>query len=156
MAFCQCFFDTPEVTKKFLQKVLQNFRKAPSYTCWPRELNQKGFFFFLFSQNTQYRARQKFPPLVFFGIVRHFSNFFFTKGSPFSFLGILRQDGYLKIPEAPLYQFIRHCETFFRRFFTNGSAFTFLIICDRMDDQSIFWVRSGAPVRSNFYVFRVL
>ena len=46
MAFRQCFcFDTPEVTKIVLPKVLQNII-APNCTIWPSELNQKGFYCF--------------------------------------------------------------------------------------------------------------
>ena len=88
MAFRQCFFDTPEVTKIVYRKfqVLKNF-KAPNCTCWPRELKQKSFF----PRNIQYRARLKGPPFRFFGIVRLFSKKI-PKGSP-SFFGVLRQNG---------------------------------------------------------------
>ena len=42
------FFDTPEVTKIVLPKVLQNFKKTPNCTFGPRELNEKVFFSFFF------------------------------------------------------------------------------------------------------------
>ena len=64
------FFETPEVTKVVLPKVLQNFKKTPNCTCWPQETNQKGFSFF--PQNIQYRTRLKGPPFSFFGIARLF------------------------------------------------------------------------------------
>ena len=47
MAFRQClFFDITEVTKIVLPKVLQNFKVLENCTCWPKELNQNGIFFF--------------------------------------------------------------------------------------------------------------
>ena len=59
-------------------KVLQNFRKPPKCTRWPKELSQKGF-----PRNIQYRTRPKGPPFQFFGIVRlFFKVFLFIKGSP--------------------------------------------------------------------------
>ena len=62
------FFDTPEVTKIVLPKVLQKFKKTPNCTCWPKELSQKGF-----PRNIQYQTRPK-GPFSFFGIVRLFSD----------------------------------------------------------------------------------
>ena len=50
----------PEVTKIFLQKDLQHFEKTQKCTCWPKELNQKGF-----PRNIQCRTRPK-APLQFF------------------------------------------------------------------------------------------
>ena len=58
--FFKFFFDTPEVTKIVLPKVLQNFQMTPNCTCWPKELNQKGF-----PRNIQYRTRPKGPPFSF-------------------------------------------------------------------------------------------
>ena len=47
MDFRQCFFfDTHEVTKIVLPKVLQNFKKTPNCACWPKAMNQKSFTFF--------------------------------------------------------------------------------------------------------------
>ena len=69
--FVSVFFDTPEVTKKVLPKVLQNFKKTPNCTCWPKELNQKGF-----PRNIQYRTRPKVP-LSVFSALRLFSKLFF-------------------------------------------------------------------------------
>ena len=85
MLFVSVFFDTPEVTKIVLPKVLQNFRVLQNCTCWPRELNQKGFSFF--PRNIQYRARLKGPPFSFFGIVTFFRKKF-RKGPPSIFLMI--------------------------------------------------------------------
>ena len=51
--------------------VLQNFKKTPNCTCWPKELNQKSF-----QRNIQYRTRPKGPPFSFFGIARLFKNSF--------------------------------------------------------------------------------
>ena len=123
MAFRQCFFyfffdtpevfffDTPEVTKIVLPKVLQNF-KTPNCTCWPEELNQKGF-----PRNIEYQTRPK-GPLQFF---RHCETFFPEKivptASPFNFLGVLRQNGFRKkIPKGHLFSYFRDCETFFHFF----------------------------------------
>ena len=83
-------FDTPEITKVVLPKVLQNFKKTPNCTCWPQETNQKGFSFF--PQNIQYRTRLKGPPFSFFGIARLFCE----KNSqrvPFNCFDDLRQKG---------------------------------------------------------------
>ena len=46
MPFVSVFFDTPEVTKIVLPKVIQNFKVIHNCTRWPRELNEKGFFSF--------------------------------------------------------------------------------------------------------------
>ena len=73
--FFYFFFDTLEVTKIVLPKVLQNFEKTPNCTCWPKELNQKGF-----PRNIQYRRRLKGPPFQFF---RHCETFF-IKGFQFT------------------------------------------------------------------------
>ena len=100
MAFRQCFFfDTPEVTKTVLPKVLQNFKKTPSCTCWSKELNQKGF-----PHNIQYRMRPKGPS---FQVFRHCETFFRKNSSkgPFSFFGVLRQNGCCKIPKGPPFYF---------------------------------------------------
>ena len=68
MAFRQCFFfDTPELTKKVLPKVIQNFQKTPKCTCWPKELNQKGF-----PRNIQYRTRPKGLSLDFSALCNFF------------------------------------------------------------------------------------
>ena len=67
MAFRQCFFfDTSEVTKIVLPKVLQNFKVLENCTCWPKELIQNSIFLF-FSAYIQYRARRK-GPLVEMGL----------------------------------------------------------------------------------------
>ena len=68
MAFRQFFFDTPEETKIVLPKFL-------NCTCWPRELNQKGFF----PRNIHYRARLKGPLFQFFSVLCDLFEFFFTK-----------------------------------------------------------------------------
>ena len=73
MAFHQCFLRPPELTKIVQPKVLQNFQKTPKCTCWPKDMNQKGFL-----RTIQYRTRSKGPPLDFFGTVRLFQK----KNSP--------------------------------------------------------------------------
>ena len=78
------FSKTTEVTKTVLPKVLQNFRKTPNCTCWPKELNQKGF-----PCNIQYRTRLK-GPLHFFGVLRQNGRWKIPKGAPFSFFRHLR------------------------------------------------------------------
>ena len=82
--FVSVFFDTPEVTKTVLTKVLQNFKKKPKCTCWPKELNQKGF------PETCNTGRDQ-SPLPLFSALR---DFFFgkkiPKGFPFNFYGIAR------------------------------------------------------------------
>ena len=89
------FFDTPEVTKIVLPKVLQNFKKTPNCTLWPKEQNQK-----VFQRNIQYRTR--------------------PKGSPFIFFGSFATEWILKNPKGYPFSFFRHCETFFN-FFVKGS-----------------------------------
>ena len=107
MAFRQCFLRPPELTKIVLPKVLQNFQKMPKCTCWPKELNQKGF-----PRNIQYRTRPKGP---FF---RHCGTFFIktffpTKGPP-SIFWSFATEWMLKNPKgSSLSVFFRHCETFF-------------------------------------------
>ena len=58
MAFRQCFFDTPEVTKIALLKVLQNFKLY----LLAQGTEPKIIPFF---RVTQYRARLKGPPFSF-------------------------------------------------------------------------------------------
>ena len=90
MAFRQCFFfDTPEVTKLVLPKVLQNYKKTASCTCWPKKVNQKGFPFF--PQNTIPEETKK-PLSVFW----HCETSFPKKSpkDPFNFFDDLRQKGW--------------------------------------------------------------
>ena len=84
MAFRRCFFhfflhffETPEVTKIVLPKVLQNFKL-------PKELNQKGF-----PHMIQYRTRPKGTLQIFWSFATDWmlKN---PKGSPFSFSGIVK------------------------------------------------------------------
>ena len=70
MAFRQCFFDTPGVTKIVLRKTLQNF----NLYLLAQELIQIGCSFF--ARNIHYRARLKGLLSVFSGIVRLFSKTF--------------------------------------------------------------------------------
>ena len=58
-------------------------------------------------------------------------------------------------PKGTPLEYFRLCETFFRKKIPKGSLFNFLMICDRMDEKSQN-VPSGAPIRLNFWVFRVL
>ena len=111
MAFRQCFLRPPELTKIVLPKVIQNFQKMPKCTCWPKELNQKGFLC-----NIQYRTRPKGP---FFGTVRLFSkkNFFPHERPPSNFLEFCNRMGVEKSQRVLPFSFFRHCETFFNFFF---------------------------------------
>ena len=81
MAFRQCFFDTPEVTKLVLQKVLQNF-EAPKCTYWPRELIQINTI----------PAETERSPFQFF---RHCATFFRknTQRAPVQFVDDLKLNG---------------------------------------------------------------
>ena len=74
MAFRQCL-DVSEVTKIVLPKVSQNFEKTPNCTCWPRELNQKGF-----PRKYNTGRDQRVPTLDFLALCDFFS-FFSTKSS---------------------------------------------------------------------------
>ena len=103
------------MTKIVLPKVLQNFKKTPNCTCWPKEVNRKGFFLFS-AKHTIPDETEGGPPFQFF---RHCETFFekkIPKGSP-PFFGVSWQNGYWKIPKCPLLSFFRHCETFFKTFF---------------------------------------
>ena len=73
------FSRPPELTKIVLPKVIQNFQKTPKCTCWPKELNQKGF-----PRNIQYRTRPKGP--FFRHCATFFKNFFSPRKAPFNFL----------------------------------------------------------------------
>ena len=73
------FSRPPELTKIVLPKVIQNFQKTPKCTCWPKELNQKGF-----PRNIQYRTRPKGP---FFRHCATFFKNFFPHESPLQFFG---------------------------------------------------------------------
>ena len=53
--------DTRSDQNSSTPKILQNFKKTPNCTRWPKELNQKGFPF-----NIRYRTRPKGPLPVFF------------------------------------------------------------------------------------------
>ena len=119
MTFRQCFLRPPDVTKIVVPKVLQNFEKTPNCTCWPKELNQKGF-----PRNIQYRTRPKRPPFKFFRDCVTFFNFFPPKGPPSNFLEFCNRMDVEK-SQSPL-SFFRHCETFFPNFFSfiKGSDFT--------------------------------
>ena len=88
------FLRPPELTKIVLPKVLQNFQKTPKCTCWPKELNQKGF-----PRNIQYRTRPKGP---FF---RHCATFFKKLFSPrkaplFNFFWSFATEWMLKNPKG--------------------------------------------------------
>ena len=111
MAFRQCFLRPPELTKIVLPKVRQNFQKTPKCTCWPKELNQKGF-----TRIIQYRTRPKGP---FFGTVRLFSKLFSPRKAPLQFFWSFATEWMLKNPKgSSLSVFFRHCETFFQNFFS--------------------------------------
>ena len=136
------FFDTREVIKIVLPKVLQNFR-APNCTCWPRELNEKGF-----PRNILYRARLKGSFLA----LRDFFEIFKTQMAPFIFCSFATE-WMLKNPKGSAFQFFWRFKTFFQFFSTESAPPSiFLMICDRMDEKSQS-VPPGAPIRSNFWVF---
>ena len=80
------FICSPEVIKIVLPKVLQNFKKTPNCTCWPKELKYKGF-----PRNIQYRTRLEGPPFVFWA----FRDFFGKKipKGPLQFFGVVRPNG---------------------------------------------------------------
>ena len=118
MAFRQCFlknfFDTPEVTKIVLPKVLQNFKKTPNCSCWHKELNQKGL-----PRNIQYRTRLKGPPFSLFSALRDFVSIKKFPKCPLSifFLEFCDRMDVEKSQRIPPFSFFQHCETFFRKFF---------------------------------------
>ena len=93
--FSSVFFDTPEVTKIVLPKNLQNFKKTPNSTRWPKELNQKVFFPF-FPRNIQYRAKLKAP----FQFFRQCATFRKKNPPPFNFL-MFCNNGCWKIRKGP-------------------------------------------------------
>ena len=80
--------------KRVLPKVLQNFKKTPNSTCWPKELNQK-----VFARNIQYWTRPK-GPFQFFRHCVTFFEFFFSKGSPFIFFWSFATEWMLKNPKG--------------------------------------------------------
>ena len=101
------FFDTPEVTKIVLPKILQNFKVSPKSTWWPKKLNEPKRIFLFFPRNIQHRARLKGPNLQFF----------------WSFA----TEWMLKNSKRSPFQFFRHCETFLKKLskcpqFTNTLA----------------------------------
>ena len=61
MAFRQCFFDTPEVTKIVLPKVLQTLKEYAKLYLLAQGTEPKKFFL----RNIQYRARLKGPSSLF-------------------------------------------------------------------------------------------
>ena len=64
------FFDTPEVTKIVLPKVLQNLKEGAKLHLLDQGTEPEKVFVFL--RNIQYRARPKGPSFQFFGIVQLF------------------------------------------------------------------------------------
>ena len=95
-AFRQCFLRPPELTKIVLPKVLQNFQKTLKCTCWPNQLNQKGF-----PRNIQYRTRPKGPPFRFcWHCATFFKKKFPTEGSPFNFFWSCATEWMLKNPKG--------------------------------------------------------
>ena len=76
-------------------KDLQNFKKTPNCTRWPKELNQKGF-----PHNIQYRTRPKGPPFQFFRHCgKNFSGNFSPKGPSFNFFRSCATEWMLKNPK---------------------------------------------------------
>ena len=126
MAFRQCFLRPPELTKIVLPKVIQNFQKMPKCTCWPKELNQKGFLC-----NIQYRTRPKGP---FFGTVRLFSkkNFFPTKG-PLQFFWSFATEWVLKNPKGSSLSVFFGIVRLFSNFFLGNFEVLLLFLSLRYD-----------------------
>ena len=81
--FVSAFFDTTEVAKIVLPKVLQNFKLY----LLAQGTEPKRFSFF--PRNIQYRARLKGPPSIFWSLATQWmlEN---TKRSPFQFFSALR------------------------------------------------------------------
>ena len=91
------------MTKIVLPKVLQIFKVSPKCTCWPRELNQKGFSFL--------------SHLWVFSALRHFFERKYPQRVP---LGVLQQSGCWKIPKCPPSIFL----AFWDFFSSKGHQFT--------------------------------
>ena len=93
-------------------------------------------------------------PFQFFGIVRLFSEFFFSpKGPPFSFFDILQQNECLKIPDGPPFPF-------FEIFFSKGSPVQLRQKCRQFRKCSPLLARQGlalagpgAPLSPFFWFF---
>ena len=101
------FLRSPELTKIVLPKVLQNFQKMPKCTCWPKELNQKGF-----PRNIQYQTRPKGS--FFLALCVFFQkNFFPTNGPPSIVLKFCNKMDVEKSQRVLPFSFFRHCEAFF-------------------------------------------
>ena len=120
MAFRQWFLRPPEVCRIVLPKALQNFKKTPNCTCWPRELNQKCF-----PRNIQYSTRPNGPPSRYF---RHCETFFREKFPPkiFPFFRLTYNTG------RDFFGIVRH----FRKKFPKGPLQIILEFRDRMDEKS--------------------
>ena len=91
--FVSVFLRPPELTKIVLPKGLQNFQKTPKCTCWPKELNQKGF-----PRNIQYRTRPKGP--FFWHCAIFFKETFSTTKGPLQFFWSFATEWMLKNPKG--------------------------------------------------------
>ena len=113
--FSSAFFQTTWSDQNSLPKVLQNFKNNPNCTCWPKELNQKGF-----PRNIQYRTRPKGLFWFFFGTVWLFCKSFFHP----SFFWSFATAWMLKNPKGSLLSVFSALWDFFQFFFVKGSKFT--------------------------------
>ena len=126
------FFDTPEVTKIVLPKGLQNFKKTPNCTRWPKKLKQKGF-----PRNIQHTIpddTKGSPPLSF---LRHCEIFFREKNSlkgPPSIFWSFATESMLKNTKGSPLSVFRHCGSFFPKFFfpPKGPPFNFFDILQQI------------------------
>ena len=134
--FSSVFFKTTWSDQNSSTKSLQNFEKTPNCTCWPKELNQKGF-----PRIIQYRTRPKGLPFRFF---RHCatSQFFSTKGSPLHFFGVLQQNGCWKIPKGPSFQFFSALWDFLKKIIKGSPIHQYF---DILKSFCYFWALDMAP-----------
>ena len=101
------------MTKIVLPKVLQNFQKTPKCTCWPKELNQKGFP----RTNTDETKGSIFSALCDFCQKKNS-----PRKAPFNFLEFCNRMDVEKSQRVLPFSFFRHCATFFQKLFFHKSS----------------------------------
>ena len=142
MAFRQCFFKPPELTKIVLPKVLQNFK----FHLLAQGTEPKSF-----PHNIQCRTRPKGPPFSFF---RHCETFFrkknFPKGSPFNFFGFCDRLGIEKSQRVPLSIFFGVVRLFPKKSFSAVEENTWKLWCPFAIFEPWIWRRLG-PVPTCFW-----
>ena len=130
--FLSVFFDTPEVTKIVLPKVLQNF------LLYLLDQGTGPKRFFLFPRNIQYRARLEGPPFQFFSGLRDF--FFGKKFSPNGELfWSFATDWMLKNPKGSPFS-VFGIETFFKKIWCCRREYF-----DTLKSFCYFWALDMAP-----------